>query len=129
MITPAQPPPRRSAALALALAPAAALLLAACGGSAAAPAAAAGTHQACQQIGAVLSDGPDPDADPAGYAEAQILPLRQIHITDQSLRHAVGQLDVAYQQLWTSNGQSAAAVKAVATASQKVNTICPGAAS
>jgi hypothetical protein len=114
----------------LALVPALALALSACGGPAGtATSAADATRQSCRQIGAVLSDGPDPDADPAGYAEAQILPLRQVHIADQPLRTAVGQLDSAYQQLLRSNGHGSAAVKAVAAASKKVNAICPGAAS
>ena len=42
-------------------------------------------QQACEQVGDVLADGPDPDADPVGHAEAQILPLRQIHIPDATL--------------------------------------------
>jgi hypothetical protein len=109
----------------LALVPALALTLAACGGSAGTT---TSTARSCQQIGAVLADGPDPDADPAGYAEAQILPLRQVRIADHPLKTAVGQLDSAYQRLF-SNGQSSAAVQAVAAASQKVNAICPGAAS
>jgi hypothetical protein len=123
---------RRWPAAGLALAPALALALAACGGSAgtsASAAASTSTRQSCQQIGAVLADGPDPDADPAGYAEAQILPLRQVRIADPPLKTAVGQLDSAYQQLFTSNGSSSAAVKAVAAASKKVSAICPGAAS
>lgn len=135
---PALLPPRRRRprswgppAAGLALVPALALALAACGGSAgtSASAAAASTRQSCQQIGAVLADGPDPDADPAGYAEAQILPLRQVRIADQPLKTAVGQLDSAYQRLFRSDGSSTAAVKAVAAASKKVNEICPGAAS
>jgi hypothetical protein len=114
----------------LALVPALALALSACGGSARTPASAAdATKQSCHQVGAVLADGPDPDADPAGYAEAQILPLRQVHIANRPLKTAVGQLDSAYQQLFSSNGHSSAAVKAVAAASKKVNAICPGAAS
>jgi hypothetical protein len=110
---------------------AAALVLAACGGSSpnANAAAAAATKQSCRQIGAVLADGPDPDADPAGYAEAQILPLRQVPIADAPLKTAVTQLDSAYQQLFGSHGKSAAAAAAVAAASKKVNAICPGAAS
>ena len=136
---PALLPPRRRRprswgppAAGLALVPALALALAACGGGSAgrsASAAAATTRQSCQQIGAVLADGPDPDADPAGYAEAQILPLRQVRIADQPLKTAVGQLDSAYQRLFSSDGSSPAAVKAVAVASKKVNAICPGAAS
>ncbi len=104
-----------------------ALALTACGGSSSSSAAA--TKKACQQVGAVLSDGPDPDADPAGYAEAQILPLSQIHAPDRRLRAAIGQLDAAYKQVFASNGASTAATRAVASASKKVNSICPGAAS
>jgi hypothetical protein len=134
---PALRPPRRRLrswappAAGLALAPALALALAACGGSAgtSASAAATSTRQSCRQIGAVLADGPDPDTDPAGYAEAQILPLRQVRIADRPLKTAVGQLDSACQHLLRSDGSSAAAVKAVAAASKKVNAICPGAAS
>jgi hypothetical protein len=130
---PALRPPRRRLrswappAAGLALAPALALALAACGGSAgtSASAAATSTRQSCRQIGAVLADGPDP----AGYAEAQILPLRQVRIADRPLKTAVGQLDSACQHLLRSDGSSAAAVKAVAAASKKVNAICPGAAS
>jgi hypothetical protein len=77
----------------------------------------------------VLSDGPDPDADPAGYAEAQILPLRQIHAPDQTFKDAVTRLDRAYQELFASKGKSAAATRAVASASKHINTICPGVAS
>ena len=40
----------------------------------------------------MLSDGPDPDSDPVGYAEAQILPLGQIHTSDAQLRTAIGKL-------------------------------------
>jgi hypothetical protein len=123
------PGPGRAAGLALLPALALAVALTACGGSSGTAAAGTATRQSCQQVAAVLSDGPDPDADPAGYAEAQILPLRQVHIADAPLKTAVTQLDSAYQQLFTSNGTSSAAVKAVATASKKVNAICPGAAS
>jgi hypothetical protein len=104
------------------------LALAGCGGSATGPAG-AHTRNACHQIGAVLADGPDPDTDPAGYAEAQILPLSQIHPADKQLKAAVGQLDAAYQQLFASNGTSTTATAAVAAATKKVDAICPGAAS
>jgi hypothetical protein len=107
-----------------------ALLLSACGGSSH-PAAASTTavSQACEQVGAVLTQGPDPDADPTGYAEAQILPLRGIHAPDQRLKTAIDQLATAYQQVFARNGKSATATSAVASASKKVNAICPGAAS
>jgi len=85
--------------------------------------------QTCQEVGAVLSDGPDPGADPVGYAEAQILPLRQISVSDQALRTAINQLADAYQQFYASNGKSSDAKEAVAAASKKLNSTCPGAAS
>jgi len=129
MITTGSWPRRRSRQLpVLALAPGLTLvmLLAACGG----PAASAGAvRRACAQVSAVLSDGPDPDTDPAGYAEAQILPLRHIKAPDKAFRAALGRLDAAYRQLFASQGQSDAATSAVAAASKKINRICPGAAS
>ena len=87
------------------------------------------TASTCQQVSAVLSDGPDPDADPVGYAEAQILPLRQISAPDQTLHAAITQLADAYQQFFASDGKSSNAKEAVSVASNKLNSICPGAAS
>ena len=104
-------------------------------GSAAAGTAAAGTastaavHATCAQVSAVLSDGPDPDSDPVGYAEAQILPLGQIHTSDAQLRAAIGKLAGAYRTFFDSNGNSASAKLAVAAASKRINSFCPGAAS
>ena len=116
----------------LAVAILAALLASACsstaygrGASAAVPAVTA----TCQQVGAVLSDGPDPDSDPVGYAEAQILPLRHISTPDPALHAAIGQLADAYQQVFASSGKSSSAKEAVSVASNKLNSICPGAAS
>jgi hypothetical protein len=76
----------------------------------------------------VLSDGPDPGADPVGYAEAQILPLRQIKTTDKSLRRAIDDLASAYHQFFRTNGGTVAK-QAVSRAVDDVNSICPGAAS
>ena len=90
---------------------------------------AAATENTCQQVTAALSDGPDPDADPVGYAEAQVLPLRRINAPDQALRSVIGQLANAYQQFFASNGKSSNAKEAVAVASKKLNSLCPGAAS
>ena len=111
-------------------------LLGACSSSAASSgSAAAGTasttavHATCAQVGAVLSDGPDPDSDPVGYAEAQILPLGQIHTSDAQLRAAIGKLAGAYRTFFDSNGNSASAKLAVAAASKRINSFCPGAAS
>jgi len=101
-----------------------AVALAACGSSGHTSAA---LDRTCQNLSAVLSDGPDPSADPVGFAEAQILPLRQVHTDDVSLQHAVQQLDAAYQQTFESDG-AATAERAVATASAHLDAICPGAA-
>jgi hypothetical protein len=83
---------------------------------------------ACEQVSAVLSDGPDPGADPVGYAEAQVDPLRQIQAQDTALRTAIGKLADAYQDFFTSNGNNTAK-EAVSVASNAINKICPGAAS
>jgi hypothetical protein len=107
-------------------------LLGACGsgGPAAAGAAASPTvvHATCTQVSAVLSDGPDPTADPVGYAEAQVLPLRQIHTTDAQLKAAISKLDSAYRAFFASNGSSSSAKLAVAAASKRIDGFCPGAA-
>ena len=107
------------------------LLVCACGSAARTAASASpstATENACQQVSAVLSDGPDPGADPVGYAEAQIIPLRQISTSSQALGAAIRQLADAYQKFFASNGGSQAK-EAVAVASSKVDSICPGAAS
>jgi len=89
----------------------------------------AAVHATCSQVSAVLSDGPDPDADPVGYAEAQILPLGQIHTSDSQLRAAIGKLASAYRAFFDSNGSSSSAKLAVTAASKRINSFCPGAAS
>jgi hypothetical protein len=111
--------------------------LAACGSpapktsaaAAAAKVSAAARRTTCSQVSAVLSDGPDPGADPVGYAEAQILPLGQIRTPDAPLRTAIGRLARAYQAFFVSNGTSGAAKLAVASASKQVDALCPGATS
>ena len=110
------------------------LLVCACSSSASSTAkgtasVAAALQNTCQQVSAVLSDGPDSDADPVGYAEAQIIPLRRINAPDQALRSVISQLATAYQQFFASNGKSSNAKEAVAVASKKLNSLCPGAAS
>jgi hypothetical protein len=82
---------------------------------------------ACQNVTAVLSDGPDPDADPVGYAQAQILPLKQVHTSDQQLATAINALMTAYQDVVSTNG-GATATKAETKASNQLNALCPGAA-
>lgn len=77
----------------------------------------------------VLSDGPDPDADTVGYAEAQVLPLQQLKVSDPALQTAVKNLAAAYQAYSSSTGtaQDSAAVQTT-KAENQVNAICPGAA-
>jgi hypothetical protein len=108
-----------------------AALLGACTSQARAakPVSAAAVRATCTKVSAVLSDGPDPDADPVGYAEAQILPLGQIRTSDAQLRAAIGKLASAYRTFFDSNGSSSAAKLAVASASRQINSLCPGAAS
>lgn len=99
------------------------------GSAAAGTASTAAVRATCAQVSAVLSDGPDPDSDPVGYAEAQILPLGQIRTSDAHLRAAIGKLAGAYRTFFDSNGNSASAKLAVAAASKRINSFCPGAAS
>jgi len=108
-----------------------AALLGACTSQAPAakPVSAAAVRATCTKVSAVLSDGPDPDADPVGYAEAQILPLGQIRTSDAQLRAAIGKLASAYRTFFDSNGSSSTAKQAVAAASKQINSFCPGAAS
>ena len=94
------------------------------------PAAASTTRESvCSRVAAALSDGPDPGADPVGYAEAQIIPLRGIRTTDAALRRAITGLADAYQRFYDSDGHSATSEEAVTVASKKINSFCPGAAS
>jgi hypothetical protein len=86
-------------------------------------------QQDCTTVADVLSDGPDPGADPVGYAQAQVLPLRQLTISDATLRSAVLSLATAYAKYSTSSGSTrAAAALVVAKAENEVNKICPQAA-
>jgi hypothetical protein len=116
----------------LALGAVAAASVAACGSSPATSSAALyGTaiQQQCTSVADVLSDGPDPTADPTGYAEAQVLPLRQLKISDAELRRAVQQLATAYQSFSTSTGTAGTAAAVQASKDEAaVNAICPGAA-
>ncbi len=111
-------------------------VLAACGSQPANSTAASSTailgsalQQDCTAVSDVLSDGPDPDADPVGYAQAQVLPLRQLTIGDTALRRAVQALAAAYQEFSSGSGANGSAAKtAVARAESAVNAICPQAA-
>ncbi len=115
---------RRSVAVAVAMA--LAVLLGACGSSSKpAPSSAQVKKQSCKQVEAALSDGPDPEADPVGHAQAQILPLRQIHTPDGTLRQAIDTLAAAYQAFSSTHGASQAK-RAVGAASKTIEHLCPG---
>jgi hypothetical protein len=87
-------------------------------------------QQDCTAVADVLSDGPDPDSDSVGYAQAQVLPLRQLKISDAALQHDVLALAAAYQAFSAGSGAGGAAAAAtVAKAEKSVNSICPQAAS
>jgi hypothetical protein len=106
-------------------------LLAACGSSkssSSTSSASAQIKQTCRAIEGVLSNGPDPEADPVGYAQAQILPLRQISTSDQKLHEAINKLSSAYAAFSASKGASSAKA-AVSAASKSLESICPGVAS
>jgi hypothetical protein len=79
----------------------------------------------CTDIGAVLSDGPDPDGDPVGYAEAQVHPLGQITTSDVTLRRDIAALADAYRTVVSTNG-SAGAERGPAAPAARVDRICPG---
>jgi hypothetical protein len=111
-----------------------ALAVAACGSASSQTSSAvilgSAVQQDCTSVADVLSDGPDPDADPVGYAQAQVLPLRQLSISDASLHRAVLTLSGAYETFSTSSSSTrAASAAAVTKAENEVNKICPQAAS
>jgi len=110
-----------------------AIALAACGSTSSSASASAVTGSAlqrdCTAVADVLADGPDPDADSVGYAEAQVLPLRQLTIGDAALSRDVLTLARAYQAFSSGSGAgSHAAAAAVTKAENSVNSICPQAA-
>jgi hypothetical protein len=119
---------RRGGALA-GLALVGATSLASCGSSKPSVSA-AGTplQQGCAAVSAALMNGPDPDADPIGYALAQPGPLEAISTADAKLKAAITGLADAYRSVAATNG-SKAANAAVSSASAKIDAICPGAAS
>jgi hypothetical protein len=113
----------RTAVLAVCL-----VVVAGCGQARSSGQSAVAVRGGCGEVAAVLSDGPDPAADPVGYAEAQVIPLRRIHTTAASLQVAIDGLASAYRQFWRSNG-SRAAKQAVRRAAARIDAVCPGVAS
>jgi hypothetical protein len=125
-------PPVRPAARGAVAAVAAAFLavaIAGCGSASSSRAAASavlGTQvqQDCTAVSDVLADGPDPGTDAVGYAQAQVLPLRQLKIGDAALRGDVLALAGAYQAFSAGSGSTATVTKA----ENSVNSVCPQAA-
>jgi hypothetical protein len=120
---------RQRGALAL-LALMIALPVSACGSSGTTSATEASTTVAqatCQQVDAVLSDGPDSGADPVGYAEAQVLPLRQIHTADATLSKAITGLASAYSGYSAANGTNKSVTATLNAAIKRINALCPDA--
>lgn len=74
----------------------------------------------------MLSNGPDPDADPVGYAISQVLPLRQISTTDSTLQKDITNLASDYETVYKTNGKKGTQA-AVNKAGKKLDPICPGA--
>jgi hypothetical protein len=104
------------------------LVAAACGSSSShSTTAATGSAlvQECTNIGDVLSDGPDPSSDPVGYAEAQVLPLKQLKLTNSTLRQEVQRLATAYKEFSSTNGKDTAAAVKVSQAESKLGSQCP----
>jgi len=76
--------------------------------------------------GAVLADGPDPDADPVGHVLAQSRQLRAIKTTDVSLKNDFAACATAYATFVQENGKRSAN-EAVNAAGKAVESIWPGA--
>lgn len=93
--------------------------------SGAADAAAKVPTSLCQQIGGVLSGGPDP----VGAALSQILPLQGIHSSDTSVIHTVSKLVSADQVFYHSNGTDKTAATSIEKTEASLNQACPGVAS
>jgi hypothetical protein len=102
--------------------------LAACGSSSKpTPTGAQLRRQTCRRVEGVLSNGPDPEADSIGYAQAQILPLGEIHSSDAKLAAAIHTLAHAYRAFSQSNSSSSAKT-AVNTATKTIEALCHGVA-
>jgi hypothetical protein len=64
-----------------------------------------------------------------GYALSQILPLGQIHTSDQAVASPVAALIAADQQLVNTKGSDPAAATSIKRADAALNKACPGVAS
>jgi hypothetical protein len=85
-------------------------------------------QQICQQVSAVLADGPDPGTDPVGYAQAQTLPLEQLHVSAQTtIGKAISALASDYSSYVAANGTGKAVNSALTASIKRINALCPGA--
>jgi hypothetical protein len=85
--------------------------------------------QLCQALNAVLADGPDPGADPVGYALSQILPLQQqVHSSDAAVMATVHQLVAADQAFYDAKGDDKPAAATIQKDYSALNRACPGVA-
>jgi hypothetical protein len=85
-------------------------------------------QQICQQVSAVLSNGPDPGVDPVGYAQAQTLPLEQLHVSPQTtIGQAISTLASDYSSYVAANGTGKAVNSALTASIKRINSLCPGA--
>jgi hypothetical protein len=85
-------------------------------------------QQICQQVSAVLANGPDPGVDPVGYAQAQTLPLEQLHVSPQTtIGQAISTLASDYSSYVAANGAGKAVDSALAASIKRINSLCPGA--
>lgn len=94
-----------------------------CASSAGSGAAKAAIESGCARVNAALSDGPDPNVDPVGYALAQIRPLRAIRTSDATLQAAIDKLASAYLSFYETSGSKAAKAK-VDVASSRLDKMC-----
>ena len=87
-------------------------------------------QQQCTAVADVLSDGPDPTPTPSATPQAQVLPLRQLKITDTALQP--GGADAGHRlpglQHQHRRGQAPPPRWQASKAEAAVNAICPGAA-
>ncbi len=85
------------------------------------------TQSTCQRVNAALSDGPDPRADPVGYALSQVAPLRNVAQTasDPALRQAIDRLVTDFGAQYRDGGTDSSVDKPVTSALAQVQSLCP----
>jgi hypothetical protein len=109
-----------------------AALLAGCGSSSSGAAAPSGeavpAADVCVQVADVVGNGPFPDFDPAGYAEAQYRPLAAVKADKPGLQAALKQRLTAYPHEFV-HGVTKQTKSGVKSGQRAVNSVCPGAAS